>query len=424
MLRGVADRCLLLDGGGGMPHAWRGGSLVAVRSRALRQFGTDRRGEALGTLERAVQRRRQPGATADTGVLAVVSYELGAPTRTSAPDGAPGLALVEVDASLRFPLDGPPRLTVRAPARLGEQIGPVAAALSARLPQEPDVVEAARRRARTSLPRELYLQRVRRVQDRIRAGDVYQANLTQSFTVDLGAEEPLTVYRRLVARTPAPRSALIEGDGWQLLSASPETFLTLDPQGRIETRPIKGTRPRRVGEALDRAAAAELASSDKDRAELIMITDLERNDLGRVCLPGSVQVPVLVGLESFPAVHHLVSRVVGRLRPGVGAAELIEATFPGGSISGAPKIRAMEILRELEPVDRGFYTGSLAWFGDDGSMESSILIRSIVMQGGRARLGAGGGIVADSDPEAEWRESNHKARALAEVLGFEPEEAR
>ena len=154
-----------------------------------------------------------------------------------------------------------------------------------------------------------------------------------------------------------------------------------------------------------------------------MIVDLERNDLSRVCVAGSVEVPELAALRSYPAVHHLVAHVRGRLGRGVGVSELLRATFPGGSITGAPKIRAMEILRSLEPVPRGLFTGSLCWFGDDGTLDSSILIRSWVFGRDRAWLGAGGGIVADSDPEQEWQESNHKARALARVLGFEPEEA-
>ncbi len=153
-----------------------------------------------------------------------------------------------------------------------------------------------------------------------------------------------------------------------------------------------------------------------------MIVDLERNDLGRVCRPGTVRTAELAGLRSFATVHHLVGRVEGRLRPGVGVEEILRATFPGGSITGAPKLRAMQILEELEPVRRNYFTGCLFWFGDDGGVESSILIRTLVFSRGVALLGAGGGIVADSDPEQEWLESNHKARALANVLGFDPAE--
>jgi para-aminobenzoate synthetase component 1 len=154
-----------------------------------------------------------------------------------------------------------------------------------------------------------------------------------------------------------------------------------------------------------------------------MIVDLERNDLGRVCRAGSIEVPDLAALRSYATVHHLVACVRGRLREDAGPAEVLRATFPGGSITGAPKLRAMEILAELEPVRRGFYTGCFLWFGDDGTMQSNILIRTVVLAKGHAHIGAGGGIVADSDPESEWRESNQKARVLAQALGFAPEEA-
>jgi para-aminobenzoate synthetase component 1 len=166
-----------------------------------------------------------------------------------------------------------------------------------------------------------------------------------------------------------------------------------------------------------------LLSSEKDRAELVMIVDLERNDLGRICRTGTVRVDPGIGLRSFPAVHHLVACVSGELLPDVGWLDLLAAAFPGGSVTGAPKRRAVRILQELEPVDRGYFTGSLFWFGDDGSMDSSILIRTATFTRQRAWLGAGGGVVADSDPEREWQESNDKARAPAEALGFVPEQA-
>jgi anthranilate/para-aminobenzoate synthase component I len=205
---------------------------------------------------------------------------------------------------------------------------------------------------------------------------------------------------------------------------SPETFLRAGADGEVRTVPIKGTRPRRASPAADAGAARELLESAKDRAELVMIVDLERNDLGRVCRTGSVRVEALGELRSFATLHHLVGRVAGRLRPEVGLGALLRACFPGGSISGAPKRRAMEILRALEPVERNFFTGSLVWFGDDGSLDSSILIRTLVLRDGWALLGAGGGVVAESDPEAEWSESNHKAAPLAAALGFDPREAR
>jgi para-aminobenzoate synthetase component 1 len=208
-----------------------------------------------------------------------------------------------------------------------------------------------------------------------------------------------------------------------LASASPEVFVDVSLSGRAETRPIKGTRPRGGTPSSDAAAAAELLASAKDRAELVMIVDVLRNDLGRVARTGSVVVPELLALRSYAAVHHLVARVQAWLKPGLTVSEVIAAVFPGGSITGAPKERAIELLREIEPCPRGLYTGSLLWLDDDGSMASSILIRSAIVAGGRVYVGAGGGIVADSDPEAEWSEANAKARALTRALGFEPEEA-
>jgi para-aminobenzoate synthetase component 1 len=214
----------------------------------------------------------------------------------------------------------------------------------------------------------------------------------------------------------------VETPDFALASVSPEIFLRTRSPDQIETWPIKGTRARGLSRAEDLRAQGELLASSKDRAELLMIVDLERNDLGRVCSTGSVRVRQLAELRSFAEVHHLVACVEGSLRPGVGIDDLLRATFPGGSISGAPKISARQILSEIEPVERGFFTGSLCWFGDDGSMDSSILIRSVVFAGGRVSIGAGGGIVADSDPELEWLESMHKARAPAATLGLDVEE--
>jgi para-aminobenzoate synthetase component 1 len=277
-------------------------------------------------------------------------------------------------------------------------------------------------RPRTSLPREIYLRAVDRVKGHIAAGDIYQANLTQRLTAPFDGDA-WTLYRALASSTPAPRSAFVEVAGLALASVSPEMFVDADPCGRAETRPIKGTRPRGATSHADAAAAAALASSEKDRAELVMIVDVLRNDLGRVATTGSVEVPEPAALHSYPAVHHLVARVTADLAPGVPMSELVAAVFPGGSITGAPKIRAIELLREIEPVPRGLYTGSLFWLDDDGSLASSILIRSAVVSNGEVAVGAGGGIVADSEAEAEWSESNAKARAITRVLGFEPEEA-
>jgi para-aminobenzoate synthetase component I len=399
---------LFLDGAGSSAHAWSTGPLVAVEPKLVPTPALTSRG--LAALERIVALRRGAGGAGTTGIAALVGYDA----------GAPELTIFEIDRSLTFPVEGGTLLSERgddrsARARL-EHLGAAE-------------VEAAQRsaargvdRPKTSLPREAYLRAVERVRRHIARGDVYQANLCQELSVPY-AGEPFELYAGLRRRTPAPRSAFVRAAPWALASMSPEVFLDADAAGRIETRPIKGTRARGTTATLDRQAAHALVESPKDRAELLMIVDLERNDLSRVCRAGSVRTPELWALESFPAVHHLVARVEGRLREGVRVAELIRATFPGGSITGAPKLRAMQILRRLEPVPRGLFTGSLFWFGDDGRTESSILIRGCTFDGTVARVGAGGGIVADSDAEQEWRESNHKAAALCAALGFAPEEA-
>jgi para-aminobenzoate synthetase component 1 len=262
---------------------------------------------------------------------------------------------------------------------------------------------------------------------RIASGDLFQANLTACCEQEL-SEPPtaaalLGLYGRLRRHCPAPFAGLAIGGaaapGEAVLSASPGRFLQLGREGLVETRPIKGTRPRHAEAEADAAAAAELVCSPKDRAENVMIVDLLRNDLGRVCRPGSIQVPQLVGLESYRQVHHLTSVVQGRLRAGLGAADLLRACWPGGSISGAPKIRACRRLGELEPVPRGPYCGSLFRFDGQGGFDSSILIRSLFVDGRRLRAHAGCGIVADSDPAAEAEELDWKLRPLLEALAEE-----
>jgi len=329
------------------------------------------------------------------------------------------LLALEVDGVIAFRPGGPPEAFGRA-----EVVRRAVVALERDAAGAPGdrPSTGARGRPRTSLGRDAYLRAVDRVQRHIAAGDVYQANLTQRFDAAFDGD-PWALYRAIATSTPAPRSAYLEVPGLALASVSPEIFVDVDPRGRMETRPIKGTRPRGLTPDDDKRAAAALLASTKDRAELVMIVDVLRNDLGRVASTGSVEVPELASLRSYPAVHHLVARVVAQRRSGVTPGELLAAVFPGGSISGAPKQRAIELLRDIEPCPRGLYTGCLFWFDDDGSMASSILIRSAIVTGGFAHVGAGGGVVADSDPEAEWSEANAKARALTRALGFEPEEA-
>ncbi len=264
---------------------------------------------------------------------------------------------------------------------------------------------------RSSFTHRGYLDAVTRVREYIIAGDIFQANLSQRLEAPL-EEDPWHLYRRLREVNPAPFAAYLEFGGVAVASASPERFLRLTPDGQAETRPIKGTRPRGIGPEHDAALSQALQESEKDRAENLMIVDLLRNDLSRVCRPGTVRVPELFALEQYQTVHHLVSTVTGSLQSGKDAADLLAATFPGGSITGAPKVRAMEIIAELEPSRRGIYCGSIGYWSVTGAMDTSIVIRTLVAAAGRVYASVGGGIVADSDPEQEYQETLHKARAL------------
>ncbi len=260
-----------------------------------------------------------------------------------------------------------------------------------------------------------YLAAVQRVRDYIFAGDIFQANLSQRFEAPLPGS-PWEFYSRLRRRNAAPFAAFLETPDASVISASPERFLHVTRSGFVETRPIKGTRPRGVGPEHDAALGQALAESAKDRAENLMIVDLMRNDLSRVCAPGTVRVSELFSLERYATVHHLVSTVVGQLEPGYDAFHLLRAAFPGGSITGAPKLRAMEIIAELEPSQRSIYCGSIGYFSLTGDLDTSIAIRTAIVRDGRVYFSAGGGIVADSDPEQEYRETIDKARALIDAL--------
>jgi para-aminobenzoate synthetase component 1 len=263
-----------------------------------------------------------------------------------------------------------------------------------------------------------YRAAVEAVRDAIARGELFQANLSQRFTLPLpGAlDHTLAFDAALREHTPSPFAATLMLGDHAVLSASPERFLALRA-GRVETRPIKGTRPRGATPDGDDALATELRASAKDRAENVMIVDVLRNDLGRVCVTGSVEVPELCALEAFPQVWHLTSTVTGRLREGVDAFGLLAACFPGGSITGAPKIRAMQVLEGLEPVRRHLYTGAIGWIGWDGDADWNIAIRTAVATREALHWSAGGGITAESDPEAERRETLAKAEGLRVALG-------
>jgi para-aminobenzoate synthetase component 1 len=264
---------------------------------------------------------------------------------------------------------------------------------------------------RSSFTHSGYLEAVARVREYIMAGDIFQANVSQRFEAPL-LESPWALYGRLRARNAAPFAAYLDFPEAVVLSASPERFLRVDVAGHVETRPIKGTRPRGVGPEHDAALGQALVESAKDRAENLMIVDLMRNDLSRVCRPGTVRVSELFALEHYATVHHLVSTVVGELADGFDALELLRAAFPGGSITGAPKVRAMEIIAELEPSQRGVYCGAVGYWSLTGALDTNIAIRTAVAVADRVYFSAGGGIVADSDPEQEYRETLDKALGL------------
>lgn len=262
--------------------------------------------------------------------------------------------------------------------------------------------------------KEDYLKAVRKAKDYIGAGDIYQVNLSQRLSADLSMP-PFELYKRLRRINPAPFASFLNFEGLAIVSASPERFLCL--RGRqVETRPMKGTRPRSHDAREKERQRAELLNSQKDKAELVMIVDLERNDLGRVCEYGSVRLREPRTLESYATVFQTTATVEGVLRKGKDRVDLLKATFPGGSITGAPKVRAMEIIDELEPTKRSLYTGSLGYLSFSGDMDLSIIIRTFLVKEGRAYFQVGGGIVADSDPEAEYKETLDKAKALIEAV--------
>lgn len=268
---------------------------------------------------------------------------------------------------------------------------------------------------KSNFENEEYLRSVNKVREYIKEGHIYIMNLTQRFTCECG-RNPYEVYRDLRYINPAPFAAYMNLEGFSILSSSPERFLRRKNQ-KVETRPIKGTRPRGKTEEEDKENIEELMNSEKDKSELLMIVDLERNDLSRVCKPFTVKVPELFALESYATVHHLVSTVEGELKEENDTVELIKVCFPGGSITGAPKIRSMEIIEELEGIRRNIYTGSIGYIGFDGSMDLNIVIRTIHMENGKAYFGVGGGITWESECNFEYEETLHKAAALMRALG-------
>jgi para-aminobenzoate synthetase component 1 len=300
-----------------------------------------------------------------------------------------------------------------AVASAGDVHALVAAAGRAVMPPPPAPATAARATSRHGSGE--YAELIQRCRDAIREGDAYQLCLTTRFSIDAPVD-PVEAYRRLRAATPAHHGGLVRTGSVALASASPERFLEVE-DGVVRTRPIKGTRPRGADAVTDAALAEELRTNEKERAENVMIVDLMRNDLSRVCVAGSVGVDALLQVESYPAVHQLVSTVSGTLAPGTSVGDLLDAAFPAGSMTGAPKLSAMTILHELERGPRGVFAGCFGWVGDDGALDLAMVIRSIVVHPGGAYVGAGGGITWRSDAAAEVAEVGIKARGPLAALG-------
>ena len=436
---GSWDGAALLEGG--QDHGW---NVLAAEPRlvfeatdadwAILGEGFERRGtgdvlDALGTLLarfRLADPRDDPGPEPPRfrgGLIGYVGYDF-APSLEHLPRKAPRDSRMP---DVRFALydtfaivdERAGTATLEAHDLLGEGDSALRRRLDrwrSRLdaPAKPPSVSRLHGPLASNFSRDEYLIAARRALEYIRAGDIFQVNLSQRFSAT-GALDPLDLALRLKRVSPSPFGALLRWGDCALVGASPEWF-TITEGDRVVTRPIKGTRPRGSTPAEDARLAEELRASPKDRAELTMIVDLERNDLGRVCRYGSVRVREALAVESFAQVHHLVATVEGRLRAGAGPVDLLRATFPGGSITGAPKIRAMEIIDELEPTRRGAYTGSVGYFSKGGASAFNIAIRTMLVEGDRVSYQVGGGIVADSVPEAEFVETLDKGKGLRAVL--------
>lgn len=270
------------------------------------------------------------------------------------------------------------------------------------------------------MARKTYLDCVAATRKAIIRGDFYQANITRKFTGRFAyVPDPLLLFTKLCDASPASYSALLCMPEACILSSSPERFLSIDAQGRMESRPIKGTAPRMPNPDQDALMRAQLEASGKDRAENLMIVDLMRNDLAHSCIPGSVHVKRLFEVSSYATLHHMVSTIVGQKRADIATLDAVRACFPPGSMTGAPKYRAMQWCLRHEGIRRGVYSGALGWFGGDGSCDLSVVIRTLILQGERFEFQVGGGIVADSDPKKEWQETLTKARGIAKALGIE-----
>lgn len=384
-------------------------------------------GEPLAEL-RALLRQYRCAAHPDIpfvgGAVGYFSYEYGASLERVSSSHVDDLGTADIDLGFHDGVVAFDHATTRAyliaaPAgktadAIFERLGGMLARVKTMGPAAAGLIRQETAAPLSAYTKDEYMAAVRRVREYIAAGDVYQVNLTQRFEARWPGQ-PYELYRRLRRRSPAPFAAYLNLDPLLILSSSPERFLRVR-QGTVETRPIKGTRRRGANPAEDARLVAELSASPKDRAELLMIVDLERNDLGRVCVPGSIEARDLFTIETHPTVHHLVANLSGRLAPDRDVLDCLRAALPGGSITGAPKIRAMQIIDELEVTPRGVYTGALGYLGFDGGCDLNIAIRTMIHSRGRVVYHGGGGVVWDSEPEAEYQETLDKCAAMRGAL--------
>jgi para-aminobenzoate synthetase component 1 len=353
------------------------------------------------------------------GAAGYIGYEFGAglehvPASSGDDLTVPDVCLGIYDAVFSWDhVSGRAWLVSRSEERLAFFLAKAEATGAAREAREPGSISPPQ--ISSSLSRNAYREAIQRIREYIAAGDIFQANFAQRFRAAFDGDS-WDLYLALRERNPAPFASYFETGDVTIVSASPERFIRIDSSRSAETRPIKGTRPRMASIPEDNLSRQELSSSEKDNAEHVMIVDVLRNDLSRVCKTGSVKVTSLAEPEAHPTVHHLVSTIKGDLRDGCDAIDLLLASLPGGSITGAPKIRAMHIIAELEPVRRDVYCGCMLYLTPSGEMDSSIVIRTFLARNQTVFFSAGGGIVADSDPELEFEETLHKAAALFAAL--------
>jgi para-aminobenzoate synthetase component 1 len=401
-----------------MPFSWAGGSVLFGwnAKRSVTVTAEDLAGEPFRELDAAFAGRTGSPAIA----VGYISYDLGGYLEPAAASRHPADALPLVHFGLYDEYYSWCPRTGRA--YVHRRGGPLRydAAMTRRISAGPDVADNSEDAGvagglESNFSREGYIRAVERAREYIFAGDIYEVNLSQRFVAPFTGD-PRALYRRLRACNPAPYAAYISMPGANILSSSPELFLRVEG-GRVTTRPIKGTVRRAADAGRDAAAAAGLLASEKDNAELAMIVDLERNDLGRVCRYGSVRVAETKRIETFARVHHLVATVEGRLRPGETLGGLLAAAFPGGSITGAPKIRSMQVIDEIEPCRRGVYTGAIGYVMPGGRAEFNIAIRTVVVEDSRLSIQVGGAVTSDSIPEGEYEETLTKAEAIFQALG-------